>query len=51
MAKNRKSKVKYNEVAPGSDIKVTKADGTVVWVVSKKKFVKNYGEVKFSGDK
>jgi hypothetical protein len=38
-------------VAPGSDIKVTKADGTVVWISSKKKFVKNYGEVKFSGGK
>ena len=33
---------------PGSDVKVTKADGTVEWVPSKKKEVKNYGEVKFS---
>jgi len=36
---------------PGSDIKIIKPDGTIEWVISKKKFVKNYGEVKFSGEK
>lgn len=35
----------------GSDIKVIRADGSVEWIESQKKFVKNYGEVKFSEKK
>lgn len=46
-----KKKSSWNDAAPASDVKVTKADGTVEWVPSKKKYVKNYGEVKFSGEK
>jgi len=43
-------KKNYNAPPPASDVKITRADGTVEWVESKKKYVKNYGEVKFSGE-
>jgi hypothetical protein len=36
---------------PGSDIKIIRPDGTIEWIESKKKYVKNYGEVKFSEGK
>ena len=36
---------------PASDVKIIKADGTVDWAPSKKKYVKHHGEVKFSGEK